>query len=357
VVDFRVLRLVAMSELDLRGSSEPQRPVVRSSLGSKLSGSLFVLLAIAASSCGATSVDTAAGPGATCGDSCFDNDAGKDTAVSDVSTDVGNADASQEAPSVSLLCGSGCLPDDPHACGASGAMPDAGMGTDASEPEGEATPHDAAVDVAYNKGGAYPAPAPGPDDPVHASCQVVAGAAQVPVSTCMPAGSGVDGDPCVSSADCAPGLACVGDETTGVCRPYCCAGPDVCAAGTWCSEKSSRDGLLATPPLQLKIPVCVPGADCILLPQPNAEKCPQGTVCTVVRNDGTLACLPPGTLGEGQTCDDSTLRCAEGFVCSRATMTCLRLCHANSDECGSGVCQAGSTSLPDGIGICVGSRG
>lgn len=299
-------------------------------------------------------------PGASCGSSsCFDSGVPSDASGIDVSTDIGNSDATQESPMVNALCGTGCLPDDPYACGAggsSGGIEDAGADGDESEASGEAL--DGASDTSsYNKvPSPFPSPEGGSDVLSGGACQVTSTSSGEPVSACAVSGTGEDNDPCVSSADCAPGFTCVGDESTGVCSPYCCASAESCAAGTWCTVRSSRDALMQSPPVKLSVPVCVHSEDCVLLPKPGAETCPQGTVCTVVRNDGTLACLPPGTQGDGETCDNNDLRCAEGFVCSRATMTCLRLCHTDSDECGSGVCQAGSTGLPENIGICVGNR-
>ncbi len=307
------------------------------------------------SACSVSSVDTAALSAAGCGDSsCFNNDASTDGGTSNVSTDVGTSDGAEEAFVVNALCGTGCLPDDPLACSGSGSVADAGDAVaDAAQDSAEA-----GYGGAHNKS---PQPIPSPDGSpspqpafTGAACQVVPDSDGQPVAKCSAFGPGQAGSPCVSASDCAPGLACVGDATTGECRPYCCAGADACAAGTWCSEQASRDALLATPSVLLMVPVCVPGDDCKLLTDPADDMCPDGTVCTVVRNDGTLACLAPGTVDEGGTCDSHDLRCAPGLVCSRSSMTCLKLCSVNADDCGSGVCQAGTTGLPDSIGICVG---
>lgn len=331
---------------------------------SKLVSALSLIVLAGVTACGASAADTPNSAAGCNNSGCFSDDASVDSGTSDVSTDIGNNDSSEVAPPINPLCGVvDCVPDEPGACGSAGAIPDAGD-DDAGLSDAAAAPTEAGSDAAYNKApkpfDGYPAPpVPDPDasfEPAGGACQVTANASGLPVARCAVSGTGFDSDPCVSSADCAPGFACVGDEVTGLCRPYCCNGVDSCPDATWCAERTSRDALTNKPSVQLKVPVCVPGEQCVLLPKPDEVTCPEGLVCTVARNDGTLACLPPGTLGEGDTCNSEELRCAEGFVCSGTTMTCLKLCRTDSDVCGSGVCQAGSTGLPENIGICVGNR-
>jgi hypothetical protein len=179
-----------------------------------------------------------------------------------------------------------------------------------------------------------------------------------PTTDCGRSGSGAVDAPCVSSSDCRPGLACIGDSAAARCLPLCCAGDIRCTAGTYCTEQPLREDLSLTatgyPPLL--VPVCVKADDCDLAepypcPVDHVCKCAEGTACTLVRDDGTTSCVKPGEGLAGEACP-----CAWGHVCSHSTNTCLKLCPTSSQnaECGSsGKCQA-SAELPAGWGVCVG---
>lgn len=184
---------------------------------------------------------------------------------------------------------------------------------------------------------------------------------------CGPAGTGDSDAPCLSSADCAAGLACI-FETDGVvsrCRPYCCGGNEVCGPGAYCATRALRfnaAGIKGD-----NVPACVPGDMCSLddpFPCPTGQGCVcQGDeACFVARGDGTTACWVPGERQAGEDCGESQAeRCAWGLVCSQATRSCLRLCRLGNggdvDEgasgCTGGRCQAAAT-LPEGWGVCVG---
>lgn len=179
-------------------------------------------------------------------------------------------------------------------------------------------------------------------------------------ASCSTAGSGKAKGPCLTSADCAAGFACVG-TVAPQCLHFCCFGNTSCAAGYYCSEEIAADYLAvhpsANPSEMQRVPVCVPARNCDPIDaahDPNA--CEKGLACSIVRSDGTTGCiaLPADAPGEGGSCKDDS--CAQGFVCAKATNTCMKLCHVSSttDECAGGVCQGGSTNLPEGIGICVG---
>jgi hypothetical protein len=174
----------------------------------------------------------------------------------------------------------------------------------------------------------------------------------LPIAVCALAGSGRADEPCVTSGDCEPGLACVGDSKFARCRPFCCLGNVSCETGTYCAERPLRDDAAAETPL--KVPVCVPADACNLAaPEGCADSaqctCGENTACMVVREDGTTSCVTPGEGTAGEACP-----CAAGHICSKATDTCLKLCMTTSltNECGSGRCQ--SASLPDNWGVCVG---
>jgi hypothetical protein len=185
--------------------------------------------------------------------------------------------------------------------------------------------------------------------PVVNSCQVRPKNAQ-PLAQCLPAGTGTADAPCLSSDDCAPGLACVEEGDAGQCRPYCCVA-DRCPDRTHCFERT----LFGVTP-SLEVPVCVPAVDCGLAePFPCPEgatcSCPDGLACMVIGIDRTTTCVPPGRGYEGQDCP-----CQWGYVCSQVTNQCVKLCQTTAPEasCSTGMCQA-SAELPSGWGVCIGT--
>jgi len=266
-------------------------------------------------------------------------------------------------------CGMGsCLPDDVAACPASpqgagggGSMStsDAGLSSDAGLDAGEGL--DAGLDggaVATQLDGSFPSPTPTPPAPSRYGCQVSVTVASGVERICGAAGTqGVD-DACTSSRDCEPGLGCVGTVRSGRCLPFCCAiGPDTCRDGSYCAERPLRDETFGEAPGPL-VPVCDRADDCSLGEPDNCTGpscvCGPETACTLVRTDGTTACVKPG---EGIANEDCP--CARGYQCSQATTPpmCVKTCdldEAKSQTCFPGVCQA-TPLLPDGWGICVGA--
>jgi len=328
--------------------------------------------------------------------------AGGTTSVTDGGNDEyvlrpdGNPDqAGESGLKLNPLCGKKpvCVPDDPNACvgyvapsagasaggatggsaptGFGGQSPNAGGlgdGGAAGEPSfgGGGTGGAIAGGGAAGEGGASEAGAAG--QPIGAGgaaesptygCQVqlvTVGTSSTLTSQCAPAGTGATDAPCISSADCAAGLGCVGDQTSGLCEPFCCSGDTLsCGTGTYCAERTLRDARAsntssAAAPL---VPVCVPAQNCDLsVPYPctGAQcQCQNGTACLVVRSDGTTTCAMPGAGKAGDACP-----CAWGLVCSAATKQCVTLCYTRgAATCGTGKCQA-SADLPDGFGVCVG---
>lgn len=293
----------------------------------------------------------------------------------DASTDAffdEESDAGTEPEPIHPLCGVGsCHPDFADSCavgakaaseeGASDVGQDADSGDEDAGAEDDAGPGDDG-DVGEDPGGDDADPgevdggetiAPpndaGTDDPdtkatVYA-CQVRA-STKGPERTCVPAGEGKINAPCISSKDCAPGLACVGPENAGICRPYCCGDPEGCPESTYCEVRELRDDASESP---ISVPVCVPAMNCKLL---EAEPCASlGLICGIVRADGTTSCVPPGTGKLNEPCP-----CAYGYVCAKSSNKCLKLCRvANaSAECPGGTCQGGTGNLPPGFGVCVG---
>ncbi|MCC6900935.1 MAG: hypothetical protein IT377_18300 [Polyangiaceae bacterium] len=288
--------------------------------------SLFgVFAALSGASCSSVDSQEAAGGGGGCiGPACNPEDAGRDQIVADVPTPDAAVDG--QPPTTNALCGTGCLPDDPN--------PVECDPTDAS-----ASP-DASAD-ADPDGATSPAPKQG------CGVSLVAGN---PVSACQPAGAGQAGAPCAGAADCAPGLACVTEGTTGVCRPYCCEAATSCGAATFCAVRPLAVGS-GQPPLA--VPVCVPADDCSLdepypCPPNKQCKCKPGTACALVKDDGTTSCVVPGNGRSGDKCP-----CAAGFVCSKTTSTCFKLCSTTTatPDCGTGKCLV-VAGLPEGFGVC-----
>lgn len=176
------------------------------------------------------------------------------------------------------------------------------------------------------------------------------------VAECLPAGNGLEGDPCFSGADCRGGLACVGTGP-GQCRPYCCSGNGACRDRTHCSpEPLLAPGAKTT----LEVPVCMPVVNCSLAEPPCMEgascSCPVGSACVVVGSDGTTSCVNTSSLPTSPDGEDGKpCPCGWGFVCSQASDTCVKLCQTGAPDlyCDGARCQPG-TNLPLGWGTCVG---
>ncbi len=179
-----------------------------------MSRTFAFLLPAALVAIGCASVDEDSGPAdANCvGIGCQTVDAGRDQFTADVAVPDGATD-SGGPPMVNPLCGKGCDPDEAAACANftapasdAGAV-DAGDAGDGYAPDGGPTP-----DAGISEGG-----------PANAFGCFVSASGKEPKAECSAAGTGSTGAPCVSSADCAAGFACVGDASAAQCRPYCCS--------------------------------------------------------------------------------------------------------------------------------------
>lgn len=200
-----------------------------------------------------------------------------------------------------------------------------------------------------------------------------------PFSQCLPAGNKGSGEPCVSSAFCRPGLACVGLAGVGLCLPYCCDPTTSCekawlagggdpksadsGSNLYCGQRALVDGSQKP---TLTVPVCVPADRCTLGgPYPctgSSCQCQNGAVCTVtvIPGDGggsvrgTTACAMPGKGRTGEHCSPSS-PCAAGYFCSASQSVCLKLCRTDGSgaTCDPGMCQF-AAGFPDKWGVCVG---
>jgi hypothetical protein len=168
-----------------------------------------------------------------------------------------------------------------------------------------------------------------------------AGAAPV----CLSAGKGEDGAECIRSTDCAAGFECVGSPAQ--CRHYCCDGDSVCPTG----GKHFCDIQVPAEQGALKVPVCMPVRQCVLL----GEGCTQGETCSVVDDKGTTSCIGVGPAKAGESCE--TAHCSEGLTClgQPGMRRCYTLCRKNASmACAIGERCKGSAPLfqDPNIGIC-----
>lgn len=171
---------------------------------------------------------------------------------------------------------------------------------------------------------------------------------------CEPAGRGKELDPCFSPADCAPGLTCIGEGSSGVCRAYCCDGR--CSGDSYCEVREQVGP-------ELEVPVCVPYSNCSL---DDPYPCPPGSLCScggqraclLVGPRGRTACLVPGEKKQGEACTGAVAgECAAGYVCAK-TLGCVAICRRSDTQ---NPCEPGFTcqvpaDFPDGFGVCVGTR-
>lgn len=171
------------------------------------------------------------------------------------------------------------------------------------------------------------------------------------VRQCEPSGKGSELAPCFSSGDCGPGLACVGEGKTGVCRAYCCDGG--CSSSAYCAARAQigQDN---------EVPVCVPLSNCSLddpfpCPEGSLCSCAVGKACTLVGKGGQTACLEPGTAKQGEACTGAIAgECSAGFVCA-VSLGCLALCRSGEmqSSCGAGFSCQIPPNFPEGFGVCV----
>jgi hypothetical protein len=186
------------------------------------------------------------------------------------------------------------------------------------------------------------------------ACRVQRTPSGAPRASCGPSGGGAVDAPCSSSSDCSAGTACVGSSALARCRPYCCGLPESCGPSAYCAELPARDP--GGPSEGLLVPVCLAADNCDLsepvpCPQGRTCTCTQDTACSIVKPDGTTACVAPGSGRQGQSCP-----CAAGHLCSRGSNVCVKLCKPEdlSPSCPEGtLCQL-AAGVPQPFGLCVG---
>ncbi len=162
--------------------------------------------------------------------------------------------------------------------------------------------------------------------------------------SCLPAGSGHNGDECLKPADCAAGFECVGSP--GQCRPYCCSG--TCHTDSFCDIQPVADvGAV-------RVPVCEPVKSCKLL---SSMGCADGETCAIVNDDdGTTSCVTVGTAQVGQACEIT--HCAADLTClgQPGSRKCYKLCSKSNTAYGCPTdeqCKGSAPLFKDStVGVC-----
>ncbi len=234
--------------------------------------------------------------------------------------DAAGADAPALGPRSPLCATTSCQPDDLKACAPAPSTPDGG---------GDA-----------GDGSAYP----------NLACRVVYDELlNRSAPSCVTAGDGKDGDPCIAGSDCKAGYECVGSP--GRCRQYCCA-PSECAALTATNTGKTYfcDVQTQTAAPQVKVPVCLVAQPCELL----KDKCGFGMTCALVDpTAGTTSCVATGPALQGQDCEKT--HCGTNLNClgTIGARVCERLCDAMHPCSGSQQCWYKYPTLKQqGVGIC-----
>ena len=172
------------------------------------------------------------------------------------------------------------------------------------------------------------------------------------VPTCASdVGTAEPGEACMTSQECAAGLACFQRLGRGVCARVCCPGDDTaCATPTRCVGSAALVDGSSTDWWH-----CVGPRPCD--PLDPAEVCEAEEGCYIIAVDGATDCRRAGDGAAGDPCGEQN-DCAPGLFCGGVTeRTCSRICRlgdAGPGDCpsGEGVCVAYSHS-PAGTGICT----
>jgi hypothetical protein len=164
---------------------------------------------------------------------------------------------------------------------------------------------------------------------------------------CVAAGSGSAGTACMTNADCASGLNCIGySSTLRTCEKQCTDSSE--CGGTLCADYSACNE-------------AVRGKFCLractdFMPA-GAAACGMGFKCDTAACIGTF-CIAAGTAKSGSCMGSSD--CAAGYICVNVSSdgggpTCTQLCQTNSD-CTTGSCIGNSdcsNGPPTNIKFCL----
>ncbi len=272
-------------------------------------------------------------------------------------------DAGEILPVCSVIT---CMPDDPHSC-SEPELEKRLVGSrerrlllgqslvDAGTVEGSVE-IDASIDspppAALGDAGISKLPETDSGEPSDTACRFSVSRGQLKTE-CSVAGQRGEGEPCMSSRECAPGLGCAGEEGEGQCLAFCCNG--ICnGENRFCADRPLRladqsEDQTFLVPVCAEAQTCALGADATCEDEEQGCDCPGAFTCTVVSADGNTGCVMPGDGKQGDDCP-----CAPGYFCSQAKKACLKMCEVNeSGVCGELLtCQAGP-NFPEGWGLCI----
>jgi hypothetical protein len=146
------------------------------------------------------------------------------------------------------------------------------------------------------------------------------------------------GEDCDESRDCLPDFYCDGTCQPRVAAGDDCTASDVCAVGTRCSIISRVcEPLLDEGDVCRSAEECAAGLVCEQFvgrcdqrlardaPCDRSAACPADQYCQ--RGQSTRICEPLATVGEGESCQSSAVRCADGLFCGTGSV-----CRAKGDS-------------------------
>jgi hypothetical protein len=155
------------------------------------------------------------------------------------------------------------------------------------------------------------------------------------------AGASGAGENCASWNDCSRGTLCVG----GKCRTLCCGGDwSVCAEGESCYGTLAVRSPATGNVVPASVNVCLPVGSCDVFDETSCRN--SELACQIVDGRGSVGCVPAGSAGFGDACQQA-FDCAPGFACAgdAGRTVCRRLCRATAE--------GGEPTCPPAEGACV----
>jgi hypothetical protein len=165
--------------------------------------------------------------------------------------------------------------------------------------------------------------------------------------SCGTAGLSGPGADCISTMDCAAGLACFRRESGyGICGRICCPGGDTCVEGSICGGAGVLvDGT------ETSWGECLPPRMCDVL-RPELV-CAEREGCYIVDSAGTTECRVAGSAAAGDPCELQE-DCAAGLFCGGiGALRCVQICMVGGDECPAEERCVRQAHSPEGTGFCT----
>lgn len=164
-------------------------------------------------------------------------------------------------------------------------------------------------------------------------------------TTCTAVGDAGVGEACAGATACRPGLACLGNGTSGACTQWCYQDSD-CGQGGFCNIYVTLATQLGHGAFACSFPTAC---------DPLAPTCTSGDGCYIVNVSGTtlnFGCTTAGAVPAGSTCAASN-DCVPGAGCvpeQDGGATCHTFCNpdAGAPSCGSGTCEPVNAA----VGVC-----